>query len=90
MDRRARILGQSLALALIAIAGIGLYTYSLQGRLDAAMDSFGALEQDRNIWKAKAEQADGILDTASASLTQCGAQVDDLKSRLTATFHAPP
>lgn len=89
MERRARLFGQLLAVALIVIAGVGLYTYSLQDRLDAAMNSFGALEQDRNLWKSKAEEADGIIDSASASLNQCTAQVDDLKSRLTMTSHAP-
>ena len=89
MDGRTRIFGRSLAVALIVITGIGLYTYSLRSRLDAAMHSFGAFEQDRNIWKAKAEEADGILDMASTSLTQCSAQVDDLKSRLTTTSHSP-
>lgn len=82
MDRRARTFAQLLAVALIIIAGVGLYTYSLQDRLDATMDSFGALEQDRNLWKSKAEQAEGIIDTASASLNQCTAEVENLKSRI--------
>ncbi len=82
MDRRARPFAHLLAVALIIMTGVGLYTYSLQDRLDATTESFGALEQDRNLWKSKAEQAEGILDTASASLNQCSAQVEDLKSRL--------
>jgi hypothetical protein len=83
MNGRARPFAQLLAAALIAVAGVGLYTYSLHDRLDATMDSFGALEQDRNLWKSKAEEAEGIIDTASASLNQCSAQVEALKSRLT-------
>jgi hypothetical protein len=89
MERKARVFGQLLGLALIVIAGIGLHTYSLGHRLEAAMDSFGALEQDRNLWKSKAEEAGGIIDMASTSLTQCSAQVDDLKARLTPTSHSP-
>jgi hypothetical protein len=71
------------------MTGVGLYTYSLQDRLDATMESFSALEQDRNLWKSKAEEAEGIIDTASASLNQCSAQVDDLKSRLVMAPKAP-
>jgi hypothetical protein len=84
MDRRARTFAQLLAVALIIIAGTGLYTYSLQVRLDATVDSFGALEQDRNLWKSKAEKAEGVIDGASASLDQCSAQVETLKSQLAA------
>ena len=82
MDSKARTFAQLLVVALIIIAGIGLYTYSLQDRLDDTVDSFGALEQDRNQWKSKAEAAEGLIDGASASLNQCSAQVDVLKSRL--------
>lgn len=82
MDRRARPFAQLLALALVVTAGVGLYTYSLHDRLDATLESFGALEQDRNVWKSKAEEAEGLIDTASASLNQCSAQVEDLKSLL--------
>lgn len=82
MDRRARTFAQLLAVALIIIAGTGLYTYSLQDRLDATVDSFGALEQDRNQWKSKAEEAEGLIDGASVSLDQCSAQVETLKSQL--------
>jgi hypothetical protein len=89
MDRRARPYVQLLAVALVAMAGAGLYAYSLQDRLDATMDSFGALEQDRNLWKSRAEQAEGIIDTASASLDHCSAQVETLKSRLAAAPKTP-
>lgn len=82
MDRRTRRFAQLSAVALIMAAGVGLYTYSLQDRLDAAMESFSALEQDRNIWKSKAEQAEGVVDNASESLNQCSAEVETLKSRL--------
>jgi hypothetical protein len=82
MDRRARPYAQLLAVALIFVAGVSLYAYSLQDRLDATTESFGALEQDRNLWKSKAEEAEGLIDSASASLNQCSAQVEDLKSRL--------
>jgi hypothetical protein len=82
MDGRARTFAQLLAVALIIIAGTGFYTYSLQARFDAAVDSFAALEQDRNLWKSKAEQAKGVIDGASASLNRCSAQIDTLKSQL--------
>ena len=85
MDRKSRFYGQGLAVALILLAGIGGYTLSLKHRLDATVSSIGALEQDRNQWKSKAEQAAGLVDGASASLEQCSAQVDVLKSSL-----APP
>lgn len=82
MDRKARALAQALAAALIIMTGVGLYTFSLRDRLDDTIESFGALEQDRNRWKSKAEAAEGLIDGASASLNQCSARVDELKSRL--------
>lgn len=89
MDRKARTFAQLLTVALIIIAGVGVYTFSLQGRLDDTVESFGALEQDRNQWKSKAEAAEGLIDGASASLDQCSAQVDELKSRLAVSRPAP-
>lgn len=88
MDRKARTLAQLLAVALIIITSVGLYTFSLQDRLDDTVESFGALEQDRNQWKSKAEAAEGLVDGASASLNQCSAQIDELKSRLAVSM--PP
>lgn len=82
MDRKARTFAALLVIALAFLGGVGLYTYSLQDRLDATTVSFGALEQDRNLLKAKAEVAEGLIDGASASLNQCSAQIDELKSRL--------
>ena len=82
MDRKARTLARLLAVAVAVLGGMGLYAYSLQDRLDATTVSFGALEQDRNLWKAKAEEAEGLIDGASASLNQCSARIDELKSRL--------
>lgn len=70
------------AVAFTVIAGFGIYIYSLQYRLDATLESIDALERDRNIWKAKAEKAEGVIDTASASLDRCSAEVDTLKSQL--------
>jgi hypothetical protein len=90
MDRRARRVGQLLAVAFVVVAGVGLYTYSLQDRLEATTDSFNALEQDRNLWKSKAEEAEGLIDTASASLDQCSAQIETLKSRLVVSAPAAP
>lgn len=82
MDRRHRIFAPMLAIALTAIAGFGIYSYSLQYRLDATRESIDALERDRNIWKAKAEKAEGVIETASASLDHCSAEIDTLKSQL--------
>ncbi|MCA0202120.1 MAG: hypothetical protein LCH56_15035 [Proteobacteria bacterium] len=89
MDRKARTFAQLLGIALIIITGVGLYTFSLQDRLDDTQESFGALEQDRNQWKSKAEAAEGLIDGASASLNQCSAQVDELKSRLAVGIPSP-
>lgn len=89
MDRKARTFAQLLAVALIIMTGVGLYTFSLQARLDDTVESFGALERDRNQWKAKAEAAEGLVDGASASLDQCSAQVDELKSRLAVSLPSP-
>lgn len=82
MNRKAHALGHLLTLALVVVIGFGAYSYSLKHQLDATMVSFGALEQDRNLWKSKAEAAKGLVDGASSSLNQCSAQVDELKSRL--------
>ncbi|MGE4064276.1 MAG: hypothetical protein AB7E79_12990 [Rhodospirillaceae bacterium] len=82
MDRRARILAQALAVTLIILAGLGVYAYALEDRLSATQESFTALEQDRNLWKSKAEEAAGVIDTASASLDQCSKQIETLRSRL--------
>ncbi|MGE3476225.1 MAG: hypothetical protein AB7H70_10520 [Rhodospirillaceae bacterium] len=89
MDRKIRTFAQLLAAALIIMTGTGLYAFSLQDRLDDTVESFGALEQDRNQWKSKAEAAQGLIDGASASLDQCSAQVDDLKSRLAVGLPSP-
>lgn len=78
MDRRSSLFTHLLAVALIVATGMGAYGYSLQHRLDATLDSIGALEQDRNLWKAKAERAEGLVDTASTSLNQCSAKIEDL------------
>ncbi len=82
MDRKARTFARLLAVALIIMAGVGTYAVSLHDRLDDTVESFGALEQDRNQWKSKAEAAEGLVEGASASLNQCSAQIDELKSRL--------
>lgn len=82
MDNKERAFAPMLALALIIMTSVSLYAYSLHARLEATMESFSALEQDRNGWKSKAEHAEGIIDTASASLNYCSAQIDDLKSQL--------
>ncbi len=89
MNRKARTFARLLAPALIIMAGVGTYTFSLQGRLDDTVKSFDALEQDRNQWKSKAEAAEGLIDGASASLDQCSAQVDELKSHLAAGVPSP-
>ncbi len=89
MDCKARTFAQLLAVALISMTGVGLYTYSLQDRLEDTVESFSALEQDRNQWKSKAEAAEGLIDGASASLDQCSAQVDDLKSQLSVSIPSP-
>ncbi len=89
MDRRSRVFAQMLAVALIAAAGIGVYSYVLQDRLDATLESIAALEQDRNLWKAKAEQAEGVIDAASASLAHCSAEVETLKSRPVSPLPSP-
>lgn len=90
MDHKARTFAQLLAVALIIMTGVGFYAYSLHDRLDDTVESFGALEQDRNQWKSKAEAAEGLIDGASASLDQCSAQVDELKSRLAVSFPSSP
>ncbi len=79
MDKRSRLFTHLLAVALIVVTGVGAYSYSVQHRLAATLDSIGALEQDRNVWKAKAEQAEGLVDSAATSLNQCSAKVEDLK-----------
>jgi Tfp pilus assembly protein PilO len=89
MDRKARTLAQLLAVALMIMTGVGLYTFSLLDRLDDTQESFGALERDRNQWKSKAEAAESLIDGASASLNQCSAQVDALKSRLAVSVPEP-
>lgn len=83
MDR-ARLFAHLLAVALIFITGMGAYSYALHHRLDDTLQSIGALEQDRNVWKSKAESAAGLVDTASTSLNQCSAKVEDLKLLLAA------
>lgn len=90
MDRRARLFAPLLAVALILVTGMGAYSYSLQHRLDDTLNSIGALEQDRNIWKSKAEKAAGLVDTASISLNQCSAKVENLRSLLANTSPAFP
>jgi hypothetical protein len=90
MNRKTRTFAQLLVVALIVMTGVSLYTYSLQDRLDDTVESFGALEQDRNQWKSKAEAAEGLIDGASASLNHCSAQVDELKSRLARSFPSSP
>lgn len=82
MDRKARTFARLLVVALIFMTGVGMYAFSLHDRLDDTVESFGALEQDRNQWKSKAEAAEGLVEGASASLNQCSAQIDELKSRL--------
>ncbi|MGE3334488.1 MAG: hypothetical protein AB7I36_12660 [Rhodospirillaceae bacterium] len=82
MDRKARTYARLLVVALMIMAGVGTYAFSLHDRLADTVESFGALEQDRNQWKSKAEAAEGLIDGASASLNQCSAQVDELKSQL--------
>ncbi|MCC6913145.1 MAG: hypothetical protein IT566_05540 [Rhodospirillaceae bacterium] len=89
MDRKARTFAQLLVAALIIMTGTGFYAFSLRDRLDDTVESFGALEQDRNQWKSKAETAEGLIDGASASLDQCSAQVDELKSRLAVGIPSP-
>ncbi len=89
MEKRTRLFAQALAVALIVVAGVGLYTYTLQDRLDATLESIGALEQDRNVWKSKAERAEGVIDTASASLNTCSAQVETLRAQLVSAPLAP-
>jgi len=84
MDKRSRLFRHLLAVTLIVATGVGAYGYSVQHRLDATLDSIGALELDRNLWKAKAERAEGLVDNASTSLNQCSAKVEDL-TRLLAT-----
>ena len=78
MDKRSRLFTHLLAVALIVVTGVGAYSYTVQHRLAATLDSIGALEQDRNLWKAKAEKAEGLIDNASTSLNQCSAKVEDL------------
>ena len=84
MERRAQIFARMLAVALIGLVGAGFHAYSLEGRLEATQESIGALEQDRNLWKSKAEEAEGVIEAASASLDHCSAQVVTLKSQLVA------
>lgn len=85
MNRSSRLAAHGLIAAIMILAGIGLYSHTLSSRLAATQASFSALEQDRNLWKSKAERAEGVIDSAAASLNQCSAQVDDLKSRLAMT-----
>lgn len=78
MNKISRLFAHLLAVALIVVTGVGAYSYAVQHRLEATLDSIGALEQDRNLWKAKAERAEGLVDNASTSLNQCSAKVEDL------------
>jgi len=82
VNRRVRPFAWLAALLLIILAGGGIYAYSLQKILDDTQDSVRALEQDRNMWKAKAEAAEGLIGTASSSLNRCTARVDELQTFL--------
>ncbi len=82
MDKRSRLFTHLLAVALIVVTGVGAYSYSVQHRLNATLESIGALEQDRNLWKSKAEKSEGLVDTASTSLNQCSAKIENLEALL--------
>jgi len=81
MYGKTRVLAQLLTVATLLLVGTGLYTFSLESRLEATLESIMAVEQDRNAWKSKAEQAEGSIEAAAISLDQCTARIGAFQGR---------
>ncbi len=85
MDSKTRTLAQVIAVAFFVVVGIGVYAYTLHSDLEATRHSITAVEKDRNSWKSQFDEAQAKGVSATASLEQCTAQVQDLQSQIEAS-----
>jgi len=87
-DSSSKFMTGLLAVAVLAVIGMGAYAYQLKGQLATLQTDIGTVAKDRDTNKAQLDKVTAAQKTQKASIEQCTAQASDLQAQLTAAQEA--
>ena len=87
-DSSSKFMTGLLAVAVLAVVGMGAYAYQLKGQLAQLETDIGTVTKDGAANKAQLDKVMAAGKAEKASIEQCTAQSSDLQAQLTAAQEA--